>query len=282
MARARNIKPGFFANEKLAECDPLARLLFAGLWCLADREGRLEDRPKRIRAEVLPYDVCDAEALLEQLKEHGFILRYESCGSRYIQVLNFDKHQNPHMKEAKSSFPAPDGFGAHADAAANGSEKAPDKHCASTSQVNAQNQKSPADPGFLIPDSLIPDSLKEPAKPSRPSAGLKTLKAYLAECEELGVKPVPDEHSIRKFMVNAGICDEMQQLAWMRFREEHTIGTRKDKRQKDWPATFANSVKDRWYRLWFIQADGPAQWTTEGLQAKRVADAASEDQQEAV
>lgn len=86
MARARNIKPGFFANEKLAECDPLARLLFAGLWCLADREGRLEDRPKRIRAEVLPYDICDAEALLEQLKEHGFILRYESCGSRYIQV----------------------------------------------------------------------------------------------------------------------------------------------------------------------------------------------------
>ena len=50
MARARNIKPGFFANENLAECDPLARLLFAGLWCLADREGRLEDRPKRIAA----------------------------------------------------------------------------------------------------------------------------------------------------------------------------------------------------------------------------------------
>ena len=59
MARSRNIKPGFFLNDDLAECEPLARLLFAGLWCIADREGRLEDRPKRIKIEVLPYDNCD-------------------------------------------------------------------------------------------------------------------------------------------------------------------------------------------------------------------------------
>ena len=37
MARARNIKPGFFTNDVLADCDPLARLLFAGLWTVADR-----------------------------------------------------------------------------------------------------------------------------------------------------------------------------------------------------------------------------------------------------
>ena len=48
MARARILKPGFFANELLAEIHPYGRLLFAGLWTLADREGRLEDRPKRI------------------------------------------------------------------------------------------------------------------------------------------------------------------------------------------------------------------------------------------
>ena len=39
MSRSRNIKPGFFKNEHLAECQPLARLLFIGLWTLADREG---------------------------------------------------------------------------------------------------------------------------------------------------------------------------------------------------------------------------------------------------
>ncbi|HEY0297206.1 MAG TPA: helix-turn-helix domain-containing protein [Bordetella sp.] len=31
MARARTLKPGLFKNETLAECSPLARLLFAGL-----------------------------------------------------------------------------------------------------------------------------------------------------------------------------------------------------------------------------------------------------------
>ena len=49
MARARNIKPGFFKNEFLAEMPCEVRLLFIGLWTLADREGRLEDRPKRIK-----------------------------------------------------------------------------------------------------------------------------------------------------------------------------------------------------------------------------------------
>lgn len=157
MARARNIKPGFFANEDLAECEPLARLLFAGLWCLADREGRLEDRPKRIRAELLPYDMCDADDLLNQLQARGFILRYTHGEGRFIQVLKFDSHQNPHMKEAKSSIPAPGAAvqaPAKEDAATNA---APGKHCASTVQAPDQHQKSPAESGFS--DSLIPDSL---------------------------------------------------------------------------------------------------------------------------
>ncbi len=106
--RARNIKPGFFKNEALAECSQLARLLFAGLWCLADREGRLEDRPKRIRAELLPYDDGSVEDLLSELHEAGFILRYAASGGRFIQVVNFTKHQNPHHREGASTIPAPD------------------------------------------------------------------------------------------------------------------------------------------------------------------------------
>ena len=44
------------------ECSMSARLLFVGLWTIADRNGRLEDRPKRIRAELFPYDEIDADA----------------------------------------------------------------------------------------------------------------------------------------------------------------------------------------------------------------------------
>lgn len=108
MPRMRTLKPSFFSNDQLAEVHPLGRLLFQGLWCMADREGRLEDRPKRIKAEILPYDTCNIERLLDDLKARSFILRYEIGEDRFIQVVNFAKHQNPHVKEPPSTIPAPD------------------------------------------------------------------------------------------------------------------------------------------------------------------------------
>lgn len=109
MARMRAIKPGFFTNDLLAEIEPLGRLLFAGLWTLADRRGRLEDRPRKIKAEVVPYDDCDADALLDALAVRGFIVRYVADGTRLIQVCNWEKHQQPHVNERESDSPAPVG-----------------------------------------------------------------------------------------------------------------------------------------------------------------------------
>jgi hypothetical protein len=147
MSRARNIKPGFFKNDQLAECEPLARLLFAGLWCEADREGRLEDRPKRLKADCLPYDDCDIDALLDQLAERGFIVRYSVGNARYIAIPEFGKHQNPHRKETASSIPAPDRDSPRTDPAPEIPERA-----------------------TLIPDSpsLIPDSCKNEASGDTP------------------------------------------------------------------------------------------------------------------
>ena len=109
MARSRNIKPGFFLNDELAEIEPLGRLLFAGLWTMADREGRLEYRSKKIKAEILPYDGCDAVLLLRALEEKEFIFMYEADGVSYIEITNWHKHQNPHHMEAPSEIPAPSG-----------------------------------------------------------------------------------------------------------------------------------------------------------------------------
>jgi hypothetical protein len=109
MANSRIIKPGFFTNEVLAECEPFARLLFAGLWTLADRDGRLEDRPRRIKTAILPYDDCDMNGLLQELHEHGFILRYEVDGQPLIQVSKFLDHQRIHPNEKSNEFPAPPG-----------------------------------------------------------------------------------------------------------------------------------------------------------------------------
>ncbi len=103
--RSRNIKPGFFKNEVLGMLNPLARLLFSGLWCMADREGRIEDRPLRIKAEILPYDNCEVDSLLDELMQSGFIQRYQVDGEGYIQIINFSKHQNPHKRETPSEIP---------------------------------------------------------------------------------------------------------------------------------------------------------------------------------
>jgi hypothetical protein len=107
MARIRYVKQGLFHNEELSDCDPLARMLFIGLWTEADREGRLADRPKKIKAILLPYDDCDIEVLLNQLHEKEFIVRYTVNDEAFIQVNNFSKHQNPHPKEAPSEIPPP-------------------------------------------------------------------------------------------------------------------------------------------------------------------------------
>ena len=90
MARARSIKPGFFKNETLAELPPHGRLLYAGLWTIADRSGRLEDRPKRIKAEIFPYENQNVERLLSDLDKSGFIIRYEASGTRYIAIPAWD------------------------------------------------------------------------------------------------------------------------------------------------------------------------------------------------
>lgn len=107
--RARNLKPGFFVNEDLGSSDPLTSLVFLGLVASADRKGILEDRPRRIRAEVFPYRFeVDMESHLGFLAEHGFISRYVSpCGTKLIHVTRFLRHQNPHQDERASRWLTP-------------------------------------------------------------------------------------------------------------------------------------------------------------------------------
>lgn len=106
--RARNIKPGIFKNEILGVQDPIYTLLFEGLWCLADKAGRLEDRPLRIKAELFPYrENLDVNRCLTVIQQWGFIQRYEVGGVNLIQVVNFDRHQHPHHTEKESELPPP-------------------------------------------------------------------------------------------------------------------------------------------------------------------------------
>lgn len=138
MARARNIKPGFFLNEDLGSCDPLVRLLFIGIWTLADRAGRLEDRPKRIKVELFPYDDFDVNGALTVIERLDFIHRFSIENKKIIQIKNWHKHQRPHHTERPSSLPDEMGLYEHL------------------------TVKSPLLDGENPPDSLIPyKELKE-------------------------------------------------------------------------------------------------------------------------
>lgn len=164
MARSRNIKPAFFRNEHLGELPPLTRLLFIALWCEADREGRLEDRPLRLKAEYFPYDDCDVSTMLAQCEHSAgnFLVRYEVGGQKYIQITNFKKHQNPHMKEAASVIPPPPKYSDNKESGAS-TIPASCKHRACLILAGLI-----PDSLLLIPDSLISDSREE--KPERMTA----------------------------------------------------------------------------------------------------------------
>lgn len=198
MARSRNIKPGFFTNDVLGELPALTRLLFAGMWTICDRAGRLEDRPKKIRAEVLPYDDCDPEAMLQDLEKHGFILRYEAGGVRAIQVLAWEKHQNPHVKEGASTIPAPIQPGA------------------SMVQEQCSAQPSPEraglipDSGFLTTDSspLIPE-VKTPRKRSAPPSAKPTV-----DVQELLTVGFPPDVAAEFIAHKAAMKAPLTERAW--------------------------------------------------------------------
>lgn len=213
MARSRNIKPGFFKNETLAELPPLARLLFIGTWCVADREGRLEDRPKRIMAEVLPYDDGDPDELLDSLSRAGFILRYQVNDQRLIQVLNFSKHQNPHYKEQASLLSAP-------------------------GMPEVSPRQAPDMPGscpavaVLIPDSLnlIPDSLQKQRgeKSASPAHRGSRLPADWF---------LPDESKAWSMKELGWTADRCQQVAESFTDYFRSVSGSKGVRA-DWPATW--------------------------------------------
>jgi hypothetical protein len=206
MARARNIKPGFFKNEVLGTQDPILMLLFAGLWTLADKRGRLEDRPLRIKAELFPYRVeLDINRYLTDLERLGFIRRYSAGDLSIIQVLQFDKHQHPHHTEKESELPE----------YKDGSDitvKAPEI-----------NRLAPSD--SLIPDSLIP------SKPSRAKNRKSSIPTDFQPSEET-----------KAWAVKKGFSEFLP--AHLDYFRDYAASS--GKVYADWDAAFRNCVKGDW------------------------------------
>lgn len=108
--RIRSIKPQFFLDSKILDLPPLARLLFIGLWCCADREGRMHYDPRELRRQVLPDETQSVfDEMFGALTAANLVRLYAVENSSYVDIPHFLAHQVPYHKEQPSIIPSREG-----------------------------------------------------------------------------------------------------------------------------------------------------------------------------
>ena len=125
---------------------------------------------------------------------------------------------------------------------------------------------------------IPPSGAQLPSKTSRATRAspLTTFDEFIAGCRKREVKPIPAEDPVFGYCDRVGIGHEVLEVHWHEFK---TRRAESSKRQRDWRQTFRNSVRDNWYRLWFLRPGLGAQLTTQGLQAQAVMRASGHDAQ---
>ena len=113
MAEKRMISKSISVSEKVNTLpDVFDILLFTWLIPHSDDFGRLTGSPAKVKALVIPMldkSIQDVENALAALHAAEVIIWYKVNGDKYIQIVNFDKHQQGLHKRTKSKFPEYDG-----------------------------------------------------------------------------------------------------------------------------------------------------------------------------
>lgn len=107
--RIRSIKPEFWQSESVGRLTRDARLVFVGLWSLADDHGRFRADPRFIAGQLFPYDDDGAKVVsraLASLREEGCVVLYESEASHYGAIPGWSRHQKID-RPSKSRLPEP-------------------------------------------------------------------------------------------------------------------------------------------------------------------------------
>lgn len=108
--KIRSIRPEFFSDAKMANLSHSARLLYIGLWCYVDDEGRGEYLPKKIEGDIFPHETVDLDELWAELEQLDRVRRYTVGDRNYFHIPSSGDHQKPNRKwESKLPPPPPDG-----------------------------------------------------------------------------------------------------------------------------------------------------------------------------
>jgi hypothetical protein len=105
MSRIRTIKPDFFRHEGLQDLErenpeSYSMLVFAGLFTVADKNGRFEWKPRSLKLDILPFLNFDMAITLNLLEKEKFIVSYSVEEKKYGMIPTFSEHQRITGKEA--------------------------------------------------------------------------------------------------------------------------------------------------------------------------------------
>ena len=105
MPRIRSVHPDLHRDRTLAQVSASAERTFVRLWCHLDDEGRGEDDPDLLKADLYPRhrDMTPEaiEADLVELADNGLIVRYRVAGVAYLACKpeTWSQYQRPQKKQ---------------------------------------------------------------------------------------------------------------------------------------------------------------------------------------
>ena len=109
--RIRSLKPEFFDSPSTAAAGPWARLLFMGMWCMADDWGVGPANPKELAASIFPNDdqwtSKELPSLCKEVADSYGVVFYTHRGRPYFQIPTWEDHQIT-QRRAKRRYPTAD------------------------------------------------------------------------------------------------------------------------------------------------------------------------------
>ena len=97
MARKRMIDPNIWQSEDFSKLSTLAKLVFIGLFSLADDEGRGRCNPVYLKSTLFPYEEgirsADIDKTLSEISSNMSVIFYSCDGSNYYSLYNWNTWQ---------------------------------------------------------------------------------------------------------------------------------------------------------------------------------------------
>ena len=97
MARKRMIDPNIWQSEDFSKLSTLGKLVFIGLFSLADDEGRGRCNPVYLKSTLFPYEEsirsADIDKTLFEISSNMSVIFYSCDGSNYYSLYNWNTWQ---------------------------------------------------------------------------------------------------------------------------------------------------------------------------------------------